>query len=148
MADRCFSTLICAKADQNIFEIMGYKTDESQALTVDGDEISDVHVMVDEEAPGGNYDELTALKGVPFLVSNTGCRGAFGDHLLVSDGENWSYAESLHESNYPAVRVNRDGGVSNEDLENARKYWQVYAAALEAFKRRAAQPGENHEERA
>ena len=141
MADRCFSTLICAKADQNIFEEMGYKTDESQALTVDGDEMPDVQVMVDEEAAGGNYDELTALKGVPFLVSNTGCRGAFGDHLLVSDGENWSYAESLHESNYPAVRVNRDGGVSNEDLENAQKYWHVYAAALEAFKRRAAQPG-------
>ena len=142
MADRCFSTLICAKADQNIFEKMGCKADESQALTVDGDEIPDVRVMIGEEAAGGNYDGLTALRGVPFLVSNTGCRGAFGDHLLVSDGENWSYAESLHESNYPAVRVNRDGGVSNENLENARKYWHVYAAALEAFKRRAAQPGE------
>lgn len=142
MADRCFSTLICAKADREIFEEMGYKTDESQALTVDGDEIPHVQVMVDEEAPGGNYDELTALKDVPFLVSNTGCRGAFGDHLLVSDGENWSYAESLHESNYPAVRVNPEGSVSNEDLENARKYWQVYAAAVEAFKRRAAEPGE------
>jgi len=130
------------------FEKMGYKTDESQALTVDGDEMPDVQVMVDEEAAGGNYDELTALKGVPFLVSNTGCRGAFGDHLLVSDGDTWSYVESLHESNYPAVRVNRDGGVSNEDLENARKYWHVYTAALETFKRRAAQPGENHEERA
>jgi len=141
VADRCFSTLICAKADQNLFGKMGYKTDESQALTVDGDEMPDVQVMVDEEAAGGNYDELTALKGVPFLVSNTGCRGAFGDHLLVSDGENWSYAESLNESNYPAVRVNRDGGVSDEDLENAQKYWQVYAAALEAFKRRAAPPG-------
>ena len=141
MADRCFSTLICAKADQHIFEKMGYKADESQALTLDGEEIPDVQVMIDEEAAGGNYDELTALKGVPFLVSNTGRSGAFGDHLLVSDGESWSYAESLHESNYPAVRVNRDGGVSNEDLEKAQKYWQIYAAVLEAFKRRAAPPG-------
>ena len=116
MADRCFSTLICAKADQNIFEKMGYKADESQALTVDGEEIPDVQVMVDEEAGGGNYDGLTALKDVPFLVSNTGCRGAFGDHLLVSDGDNWNYAESLHESNYPAVRVNRDGSVSDGDM--------------------------------
>ena len=142
MADRCFSTLICAKTDQSIFEKLGYKADESQALAVDGEEIAGVRVMIDEEAPGGNYDELTALKGAPFLVSNTSCRGAFGDHLVVSDGENWSYAESLHESNYPAVRVNPEGSVSNEDLENARKHWQVYAAVLEAFKRRAAEPGE------
>ena len=143
MADRCFSTLICAKADHDIFEEMGYKADESQALTVDGDEIPDVQVMVDEEAAGGNYDELTTLKGVPFLVSNTGCRGAFGDHLLVSDGDSWSYVESLHESNYPAVRVNRDGSVSAEDLENAHKYWHIYTAALEAIKRRAAPPRGN-----
>ena len=95
MADRCFSTLICAKTDQNIFQEMGYKVDESQALTVDGEEMQDVQVMNDEEAAGGNYEVLTALKGVPFLVSNTGCRGAFGDHLLASDGENWSYVESL-----------------------------------------------------
>ena len=141
MADRCFSTLICAKADEPIFKKLGYKADDSQALTVDGNEIPDVLVMVDEEAAGGNYDELTALQGIPFLVSNTGCSGAYGDYLLVSDGENSSYTEALHESNYPAVRVNPDGGVSNEDLENAQKYWQIYAAALEAFKRRAAPPG-------
>ena len=78
---------------------------------------------------------------MPFLVSNTGCRSVFGDHLLASDGENWSYVESLHESNYPAVRVNRDGGVSNEDLESGQKYWHVYASALEAFKQRAAPAG-------
>ena len=141
MADRCFSTLICAKTDQNTFQEMGYKADESQALTVDGEEIPDVQVMIDEEAAGGHYDELTALKGVPFLVSNTGCRGVFGDHLLASDGENWSYVESLHESNYPAVRVNRDGGISDEDMENAHRYWQVYTATLEAFKQRAIPPG-------
>ena len=141
MADRCYSTLICAKTDQNTFQEMGYKADESQALTVDGEEIPDVHVMIDEEAAGGHYDQLTALKGVPFLVSNTGCRGAFGDHLLASDGENWSYVESLHESNYPAVRVNRDGGISDEDMDNSHRYWQIYAATLEAFKRRAAPPG-------
>ena len=142
MADRCFSTLICAKTGQNIFQEMGYKADESQALTVDGEEIPDVQVMIDEEAAGGHYDELTALKGVPFLVSNTGCRGAFGDHLLASDGENWRYVESLHESNYPAVRVNRDGGISDQDMENAYGYWQVYTAALETFKQRAAPHGE------
>ena len=143
MADRCFSTLICAKTDQNIFQEMGYKVDELQALTVDGDEMPDVQVMIDEEAGGGHYSELTALKGVPFLVSNTGCSGVFGDHLLVSDGENWSYVESLHESNYPAVRVNRHGGISDEDLENAGTYWQVYTAAVEGFRRRAGLPGGN-----
>ena len=141
MADRCFSTLICAKTDQNTFQEMGYKADESQVLTVDGQEMQDVQVMNDEEAAGGHYDELTALTGVPFLVSNTGCRGVFGDHLLASDGENWSYVESLHESNYPAVRVNQDGGISNEDLRNAHTYWQIYTATLEAFKARAAPPG-------
>jgi hypothetical protein len=141
MADRCFSTLICAKTDQEMFQQMGYKTDGSQALTVDGDEIPDVQVMTDEEAAGGHYDELTALKGVPFLVSNTGCRGVFGDHLLASDGENWSYVESLHESNYPALRVNPNGGISDEDMENALKYWQGYTATLEAFKRRTTSPG-------
>jgi hypothetical protein len=141
MADRCFSTLICFKTDQNTIQEMGYKTDDSQALTVDGEEIPDVQVMIDEEAAGGHYDELTALTKVPFLVSNTGCRGVFGDHLLASDGENWSYVESLPESNYPAVRVNRDGGISNEDMKNAHMYWQVYARTLEAFKQRAAMSG-------
>ena len=141
MADRCFSTLICAKTDENTFQEMGYKADDSQALTVDGEEMPDVQVMNDEEAAGGHYDELTALKGVPFLVSNTGCRGVFGDHLLASDGEKWSYVESLHESNYPAVRVNQDGGIANEDMENAHRYWHVYDATLEAFKQRATLPG-------
>jgi len=147
MADRCFSTLICARADRPILEKLGYKADDSQ-VTVDGNEIPDVQVMVDEQAPGGNYDELTALKGIPFLVSNTGCSGAYGDHLVVSDGENSSYSEALHESNYPAVRVNRDGVISKEDMENARQYWRVYAAALEAFKRRAGKAGEDNAERA
>ncbi len=141
MADRCYSTLICAKTDQNIFQEMGYKADESQALAVDGEEMPDVQVMIDEEAAGGHYDELTTLKGVPFLVSNTGWGGVFGDHLMASDGENWSYTESLHESNYPAVRVNQDGGISPQDMENAYGYWQVYAATLEAFKRRVIPPG-------
>ena len=141
MADRCFSTLICAKTDQITFQEIGYKADESQALTVDGEEMQDVHVMNDEEAAGGHYDELTALKGVPFLVSNTGCRGVFGDYLLASDGENWSYVETLHESNYPAVRVNRDGGISPRDMETAYGYWRVYTATLEAFNQRAIAPG-------
>lgn len=141
MSDRCFSTLICAKTDEATFQKIGYKAQESEAMTVDGDEIPDVQAMIDEEAGGGHYSELTALKGVPFLVSNTGCSGVFGDHLLASDGENWSYVESLHESNYPAVRVNRHGGISDEDLGNAGTYWQVYTATLEAFKRRAVLPG-------
>lgn len=148
MADRCFSTLSCAKADHDLFEEMGYKADELQALTVDGDEIPDVQVMVDEEAAGGNYSELTALRGVPFLVSNTGCRGAFGDHLLVSDGDNWSYAESLHESNYPAVRVNRYEGVSEEGRENARKYGTSAPARWRRLSGVPHRPEGNHEERA
>jgi len=82
VADRCFSTLICAKSDQEIFQKIGYKPDTSQALTVDGDEIPDVQVMIDEEAAGGHYDELTTLSEVPFLVSNGACLGAFGDHPM------------------------------------------------------------------
>ena len=141
MSDRCFSTLICAKSDADIFQQMGYRSDQSEALTVDGDEIPAVQVMTDEEAAGGHYSELTTLNGVPFLVSNAGCTGAFGDHLLASDGENCAYVESLHESNYPAVRVNPEGSISDEEVENARKYWRIYAAALEAFTQRAPSSG-------
>ncbi len=90
-------------------------------------------VMVDEEANNGNYDELTALTGIPFLVCNGSCPGAYGDHLIVSDGKEWHYSEALHESNYPAVRVEFGGVTRDSEVNDARKYWMVYSAAVAAI---------------
>jgi hypothetical protein len=123
MTDRCTSTAICSKADQKTFETLGYQLDPSQALNIDGEEISNAIVMIDEQAAGGHYDALTDLKGIPFIVFNAACPGVFGDHLLVSEGGEWDYAEALFESNYPGVRVNRDGGILADDLATARSYW-------------------------
>ena len=77
MGDRCYSTLVCAERDKDIFEKMGYRVEESQALSVDGKELLGAVVMVDEEAANGNYDDLTALTGVPFLVCNGSCPRRF-----------------------------------------------------------------------
>jgi hypothetical protein len=137
MSDRCYSTLVCAERDKDIFEKMGFRLEESQALSADGDEIPGAVVMVDEEANNGNYDELTALTDIPFLVCNSSCPGAFGDHLIVSDGKEWHYSEALHESNYPAVRVEFGGVIQSSEVDDARKYWSVYSAAVEAIKRAA-----------
>ena len=137
MSDRCHSTLICAAGDQAIFAGMGYKPETAQAMTFDGEEIPNVMTMVDPEADNGNHDALIKLEGLPFLVSNGGNPGAFGDHLLVSDGNEWCYTESLAESNYPAVRVGPDGRVSPGDLDTAAQYWRIYLAALQAFRERA-----------
>ena len=139
MGDRCYSTLVCAEQDKDIFEKMGYRADESKAVSADGNEIPGAVVMVDEEANNGNYDELTALTGIPFLVCNGSCPGAFGDHLIVSDGKNWHYCEALHESSYPAVRVEFSGLVQDSEVEDTRKYWTVYSAAVAAIKRTALQ---------
>lgn len=139
MADRCVSTMLCSEADQQIFEKLGYRRDRAQALNNDGEEIRGAIVMIDEQAAGGHYDELTTLKGVVFVASNTACPGVFGDHLIAADGSKWAYAEALSESNYPAVRVNRDGSIFNEDLATARSYWQVHARALEALEKRTQQ---------
>lgn len=137
MADRCTSTAICSKADQKTFETLGYRLDPSQVLNIDGEEIPNAIVMIDEQAAGGHYDELTTLKGLPFVVSNSACLGVFGDHLMVSDGAEWVYTEALVESNYPAVRVNPGGEVLSTDLTAARSYWEVHARALKAFEERA-----------
>ena len=110
---------------------------ESQALSEDGNEIPGAVVMVNEEANSGHYDELTALTGIPFLVCNGSCPGAYGDHLIVSDGKEWHYSEALHESNYPAVRVEFGGVIQSAEVDDARKYWMVYSAAVEAIKRAA-----------
>ena len=135
MGDRCYSTLVCASPDKDIFEKLGYRLEESQALSANGNEIPGAVVMVDEEANNGNYDELTALTGIPFLVCNGCCRGAYGDHLIVSDGKDWHYSEALHESNYPAVRVESDGVVRSSKAQDARKYWNVYSRAIGAMRR-------------
>jgi hypothetical protein len=139
MSDRCYSTLVCAERDKDIFEKMGYGLEESQALTVDGDEIPGAVVMVDEESNNGHYDELTALTDIPFLVCNGSCAGAYGDHLIVSDGKEWRYSEALHESNYPAVRVELGGVIQTSEVDDARKYWTVYSTAVAAIKRTARQ---------
>jgi hypothetical protein len=131
--------LVCAKRDKDIFEKIGYKLKQSQALTADGDEIPDAVVMVDEEANNGHYDELTNLTDIPFLVCNGSCPGAYGDHLIVSDGKEWYYSEALHESNYPAVRVESGGVIQNSEVDSARKYWTVYSTAVAAIKRAASQ---------
>ena len=138
MSDRCYSTLVCAKQDKDIFEKLGYRLEESQALTVDGDEIAGAVVMVDEEANNGHYDELTELTGMPFMVCNGSCLGAYGDHLIVSDGKEWHYSEALHESNYPAVRVEVGGVIQSSEVDDARKYWAVYLTAVAAISRDVA----------
>ena len=105
MGDRCYSTLVCARPDKDIFEKLGYSLTDLRPFAADGKEIPGAVVMVDEEANNGNYDELTALTGIPFWVCNGCCRGVYGDHLIVSDGKEWRYSEALHEINCPAVRV-------------------------------------------
>jgi len=137
MGDRCYSTLVCAERDKDVFEKMGYRLEESKALGADGNEIPGAVVMVDEQANYGHYDELTALTGVPFLVCGGSCPGAYGDHLIVSDGKEWHHSEALHESNYPAVRVEFGGVIRGSELDDARKYWNVYSMAVAAIKRAA-----------
>lgn len=137
MGDRCYSTVVCAERDKDVFEKMGYRLQESQALSVDGGEIPGAVVMAAEEATNGNYDELTALTGIPFIVCNASCPGAFGDHLIVSDGKEWHYSEALHESNYPAVRVEFGGLIRDAEVNDARKYWTLYLTAVAAIKRAA-----------
>ena len=90
--------------------------------------------MADEQAYSGHYDELSALTDIPFLVCNGSCPGAFGDHLIVSDGTKWHYSEALHESNYPAARVEPGGVIRESEVDDARKYWAVYSAAVAAIK--------------
>jgi hypothetical protein len=135
MGDRCYSTLVCAERDKDIFEKMGYRVEESKPMSADGKEIPGAVVMADEEANNGNYDELTALTGIPFLVCNGSCRGVFGDHLIVSDGKEWHYSEALHESDYPAVRVEVGAVIQASELEDAANYWKVYSAAVTAIRR-------------
>jgi hypothetical protein len=105
---------------------------------VDGDEMPGAVVMVDDQASNGHHDELTALTGIPFLVCNGSCPGAYGDHLIVSDGNEWHYSEALHESNYPAVRVELGGVIRGSEIEDAKKYWALYSAAVAAISRDAS----------
>ena len=137
MGDRCYSTLVCAERDKDVFEKMGYRLEESKPLSADGKEIPGAVVMVDEQANYGHYDELTALIGIPFLVCGGSCPGAYGDHLIVSDGKEWHHSEALHESNYPAVRVEYGGVIRDSEVDDARKYWMVYTTAAAAIRRAA-----------
>lgn len=137
MDDRCYSMLVCAERDKDVFEKMGYRLEESKVISVDGKEIPGAVVMVDEQANYENYDELTALTGIPFLACGSSCPGAHGDHLIVSDGTEWRYSEALHESNYPGVQVEYGGMTRGSELDDARKYWTVYSTAVAAIKRAA-----------
>ena len=139
MSDRCSSTILCSSADQEVFERLGYRLEDTQPRTFDGDEATGAVIMTDDEASGGHYDELTAMRGIPFVARNTACPGVWGDHLIASDGREWAYTEALYESNYPAVRVSRDGRTLDEDLDASRLYWRVYANALESIMDRAKQ---------
>ena len=130
MSDRCYSTVVCAERDCDIFEKLGYRLDESQALSAEGDGIPGAVVMVDDQAGNGHYDELAALTGIPFLACNGSCPGAYGDHLIVSDGNEWHYSEALHESSYPAVRVESGGVIQASEIEDAKKYWAAAVAAI------------------
>jgi hypothetical protein len=148
MGDRCYSTVVCAERDKYVFEKLGYRLEESKPLSADGKEIPGAVVMVDEQANYGHYDELTTLAGIPFLVCGGSCPGAYGDHLIVSDGKEWHHSEALHESNYPAVRVEYGGVIRGSEADDARKYWTVYESAVTAIKRAAlkrstAQSGES-----
>jgi len=71
------------------------------------------------------------------LTAGGSCPGGYGDHLIVSDGMEWHHSEALHESNYPAVRVEFDGVIRDSEVDDTRKYWTVYAAAVAAIKRAA-----------
>jgi len=122
MGQRCYSTLVCAERDKGVFEKMGYRLEESKAVSADGKEIPGAVVMVDEQANYGHYAELTALAGIPFLACGSACPGAYGDHLIVSDGKEWRHSEALHESNYPAVRVEFGGVIHASEIEDAKKY--------------------------
>jgi hypothetical protein len=135
MGDRCYATVVCAERDKDVFEKMGYTLEESKPRAVDGAEIPGAVVMVDEQANYGDHDELTALKDTPFWACSDPCPGAFGAELIVSDGNEWRCCEALHESNYPAVRVEPDGTVRASEIDDARAYWIVYAAALAGIKR-------------
>ena len=135
MGDRCYSTVVCAQRDQDVFEKMGYTLEDSKPLAVDGTEILGGVVMVDEQANYGNHDELTALKCIPFWACSDPCPGAFGAELIVSDGNECRCSEALYESNYPAVRVDSDGTIRPFEIDDARAYWTVYAAAVAAIKR-------------
>ncbi len=109
MGDRCCSTLICAERDKDVFEKMGYRLEESQALPADGNEIPGAVVMVDEQANNANYDELTALTGIPFLVCNGSCPGAYGDHLLVFDGRDGTTPMLYMRATIPLFESNSEG---------------------------------------
>lgn len=141
MGERCYSTLVCAERDKDVFEKMGYRLEESKPLSVDGKEIQGAVVMVDEQANYGHYDELTALTGIPFLACGSSCPGAYGDHLIVSDGKEWHHSEALHESNHPAVRVEFGGVIRDSEVDDARKYWRVYSTAVAAIKRSFSERG-------
>src|SRR5260370_34664298 len=91
--------------------------------------------MVDEQANYGHYDELTALTGIPFLVCGGACPGAYGDHLIVSDGKEWHHSEALHESNYPAVRVEYGGGGPGPPGRETRKKTSVDFTPVAARRR-------------
>jgi hypothetical protein len=143
MSDRCYSTLICARPDASVFEKMGYTIQGGQAITIDGNDIPGAVVMITEEAENGKYDELTSLQGIPFIVYNGCCSGCFGDHLIASSGTRWQYSEALHESSYPAVRVDPDGAVQQSEVDAARKYWAVYKDAIASIRRTAAKNGKD-----
>lgn len=142
MGHRCYSSLTCAKRDQEHFEALGYVLQDEQAeALIDGElaVVPGAAYMVDEQANYGHTDELRELaekERIPFLVEN-GSGDAYGDYLAASDGKTFAEHECLHDSAYPAVRVPPSGAIESQDLASARAYWEVYQAARQAITGRA-----------
>jgi hypothetical protein len=59
-----------------VFEDLRYRVEEATSLDVDGGEIAGTVFLTDEEAAGGHYDELTAMKR-PICRENTACPGVY-----------------------------------------------------------------------
>lgn len=133
MSDRCSSTVRCCVIDLEFFQRLGYRLEKAEAPGFEGNEIAGAVVTTDAGAAGGHYDDLTAMKGIPFIARNTACPGVWGDHMIASDGHGWVYVETLAESNYPAARLNPAGEFLPADPATARSYWQVYDQALKVF---------------
>ena len=108
MGDRCCSTLICAERDNDVFEKMGYRLEESQALPADGNEIPGAVVMVDEESDN-ETNELTALTGIPFLVCNGSCPGVYTITSLFRTAGNGTTPKLYMRATIPRFESNSEG---------------------------------------
>jgi hypothetical protein len=140
MGDRCYSTVTCAKRDQEHFEALGYLVQGDGEALIDGElqPIPGAVSMVDEQSNYGHSEELRDLaeeKHLPFLVQS-GPGDSYGDYVGASDGKTFAEHECLHDSSYPAVRVGPDGS-DPQELHAAFHYWAIYQSAVSTIAERA-----------